>query len=115
MVTGEKVLRVLADYDCWALWISAPPRMENIDPAGPEFALSPALVSELNGWADEYTATLNRDDPMASGFSSEAAEREFSSRGRRLAEEVRAQVGTDWRVTYYDSELGRDVEIQAPA
>jgi hypothetical protein len=41
--------------------------------------------------------------------------REFVARGRRLAEEVRAQVSPGWRVTYYDIELGRDVEIQAPA
>ncbi|MEU4250797.1 hypothetical protein AB0F15_25655 [Amycolatopsis sp. NPDC026612] len=76
--------------------------------------LSSALIRELNRWADDYTATVNRDDPMTSGFLSEAAEEEFAARGRRLAEEVWAQVSPDWRVTYYDSELGRDVEIPAP-
>ncbi|WIX91348.1 hypothetical protein [Amycolatopsis sp. DG1A-15b] len=113
-MTAEKTLRVLADYDCWALWVFAPPRMENVDPADPELGLSPALVGELNRWADEYTATLNRDDPKASSFMAGAEEREFVARGRRLAEEVRAQVSPDWRVTYFDSDLGRDDEIQAP-
>lgn len=106
---------MLADYDCSALWVFAPPRLENIDPAVPELGLSPALVGGLNRWADEYTATLNRDDPKASGFPSAAAEREFVARGRLLAEKVRDQVSPDWRVTYYDSELGRDAEIHAPA
>lgn len=114
-MTVEKTLRVLADYDCWALWAFAPPTMENVDPADPELRLSPALVGELNRWADEYTATLNRDNPTASGFLSEAGKREFVARGRRLAEEVRVQVSPDWQVTYYDSELGHDVEIQDPA
>ncbi|MEU4246912.1 hypothetical protein AB0F15_05820 [Amycolatopsis sp. NPDC026612] len=114
MVTVEKTLRVLADYDCWALWVFAPPRMENVDPADPELGLSPALVGELNRWADEYTATLNRDDPKASSFMAGAEKREFVARGRRLAEEVRAQVSPGWRVTYFDSDLGRDDEIQAP-
>jgi hypothetical protein len=115
VVTAERVLRVLPDYDCWALWVFAPSGMENIDPADPRLGLSPALVRELNGWSDEYTGTLNRDEPMASGFPSEAAEQEFVAQGRRLAEKVRAEVRPDWRVTYYDSELGRDVEIQGPA
>ena len=115
MVTAERKVRVLADYDSWALWVSAPSGMENIDPADPGLGLSPALVRELNRWSSEYTSTLNRDDPLSSGFLSEAAEQEFVVRGRRLAEEVRAQMSPDWRVTYYDSELGRDVEIQASA
>jgi hypothetical protein len=115
VVTAEKTLRVLADYDCWALWVFAPPRTENVDPADPELGLSPALVDELNRWADDYTATLNRDDPKVSGFPSEPAEREFVARGRRLAEEVRAQMSPDWQVTYYDGERGRDVEIPDPA
>ena len=107
----RKTLRVLADYDCRPLWVFAPPRMENVDPADPELGLSPALVGELNRWAGEYTATLDRDDPMASGFPSAAAQREFVARGRRLAEEARAELSPDWRVTYYDNELLRDVEL----
>jgi hypothetical protein len=115
VVTPERVLRVLPDYDCWALWVFAPPGMENIDPADSRLGLSPALARELNHWADEYTGTLNRDDPTASGFLSAAARQEFVAQGRRLAEKVRVEVSPDWRVMYYDSELGRDVEIQAPA
>jgi hypothetical protein len=115
MVTAETKVRVLADYDSWALWVSTPSGTENIDPAEPRLGLSRALVRKLNQWSSEYTSTLNRDDPLNSGFLSEAAEQEFVVRGRRLAEEVRAQVSPDWRVTYYDSELGRDVDIQAPA
>ena len=107
----QKTLRVLADYDCWALWVFAPPRMENVDPADPELGLSQALVGELNRWAGEYAATLDRDDPAASGFPSATAEQEFVARGRRLAGEVRAEMSPDWRVTYHDNGLGRDVEL----
>lgn len=116
MVTAKSgTLRVLADYDCWALWPSTKRGTENVDPADPRLGLSPALARDLNRWADEYTATLDRADPMASGFPSEAAEQDFVAQGRHLAEELRAQVGPEWRVTYYDSGLGRDVEIQGPA
>ena len=110
-MSAGRTLKVLADYDCWALWVSATAGTVNADPADPRLGLSPDLVAELNRWAEEYTATLNRDDPAASGFPSEEAEREFAARGRRLAEAIRAQVGPEWRVTYYDSGLGRDVEI----
>ncbi len=61
----------------------------------------------------DYTATLNRADPPASGFGSAAAERAFVARGRRPAEAVRAEVGSAWRITYHDGELGRDVELPA--
>ncbi|ADJ44036.1 hypothetical protein AMES_2213 [Amycolatopsis mediterranei S699] len=110
-MTAKKTLRVLADYDCWALWVSGPGESGNLDPADPVLGLSPALVRELNRWADDYTATLNRADPRSSGFGSAAAEQAFVARGRRLAEAVRAEVGSDWRVTYHDGELGRDVEV----
>ncbi|MEV5713206.1 hypothetical protein AB0L41_04885 [Amycolatopsis mediterranei] len=113
-MTARKTLRVLADYDCWALWGFRPGAMGNIDPADPVLGLSPALVRELNRWADDYTATLNRADPRASGFGSAAAEQAFVARGRRLAEAVRAEVGSAWRVTYHDGELGRDVELPEP-
>ncbi|MDX3194108.1 hypothetical protein PV458_37420 [Streptomyces sp. MN03-5084-2B] len=103
----------MADYDCWALWILSNSGTENVAPADPRLGLSSALVHDLNRWSDEYTATLDRDDPMASGFPSDAVEQAFVARGHRLAEEVRAQVSPDWRVIYYDSERGRDVEVES--
>ncbi|MEU4219021.1 nucleoside hydrolase [Actinoplanes sp. NPDC026623] len=108
--TGPRVrLRVLPDYHCWALWISGPDVYDNIAPD--TLPLTAELAAGLDGWADEYTATLNDEDPKTSGFASPQEESRFIERGRDLARQVRAQLDDTWTVTYFDLGLRRDVEI----
>src|ERR1051326_5866493 len=106
-----RTIRVLADYHCHALWIADGSRYENIAPRSPELGLSESLVDELDRWASEYTATLRGDDPLASGFESESAENDFIARGRILASRLKRELGVSWTVTYFDSELRRDLMV----
>jgi hypothetical protein len=102
-------LRVLADYQCWALWISGPDVYDNVAPDS--LPLTAELAAALDAWADEYTATLNDEDPASSGFASSDEESRFNERGRELARQVRAQLDDTWTVAYYDLGLSRDIEI----
>lgn len=111
MISLTRAIRVLADYRCHALWIVDGGRYENIAPWSSELGLSDSLVSDLDRWASDYTATLRDDDPLSSGFESEAAECDFIARGRILASRLKRELGISWSVTYFDSGLRRDVMV----
>jgi hypothetical protein len=111
VISQMRSVRVLADYDCFALWASDGTSSENVDPGAPELGLSEPLAQDLDRWADEYSATLDEDDPLSSGFESEAAENAFYARGHELALRVKRELGESWKVSYFDGVLQRDVEI----
>ena len=81
---GQRI-RLMADYGSFPLWHEDGPELGDIDPA--TLPISEALRAELNGWADQYQATLNEDDPAASGFETEAEEEQFKAEGGRLLEQ----------------------------
>lgn len=85
-------IKVMADYDCPPLWWDkGSPEVGPLDPR--TLGLPANLVAALEAWAAAYDATLDRDDPAASGFPSAAAEQAFHEQGRRLAEQVGAVTG----------------------
>ncbi len=104
-----KYIRLLADYDCYALWLCDAPKYVNISPE--TLAISEELAELINQWSDEYDRTLNREDPRSSGFRSLEAERRFVSSGQLLADRLKAELGSDWKVRYYNLILKRDIEI----
>lgn len=112
MGEAEPAIRVLADYGCHALWVLDGGGYRNADPQDEEFGLSESLASDLNSWASDYNATYRDEDPLASGFDSPSAEREFVNRGRLLAERVRREVGKRWTVSYFDMGVGHDVRVE---
>jgi hypothetical protein len=85
------VIRVMADYDSYPLW-----RRDEDGTAN----RSQELADELMRWADDYDRTLNREDPVSSGFPDAAVESEFVERGRRLAGRLAAEVGGRYVVEY---------------
>jgi len=88
----------MADYECWPLWWDEADRVGNISPG--ELGLSDHLSAELFAWASTYDATLNRDNPLSSGFASDDEERLFHEQGRRLAACVADELGSDAAVRY---------------
>lgn len=93
-------IKVMPDYESHPLWWDVEsPKVGNIDPK--EIGLSRELCDQLQGWADEYDATLNRDDPVASGFSSAGAQRDFVQKGRELAGLVAGELGEAASVRYW--------------
>jgi hypothetical protein len=103
-------IRVMPDYNCYPLWKVGPTGVENVDPR--ELAISASLAKELLDWADVYDATLRRDDPASSGFSSSEAEISFENDGVRLWKALINELGESSEVTYF-SQLKRE-EIPAP-
>src|SRR3984957_4579734 len=112
MIPQMKNVRILADYYCFAVWFSGESGDENIAPSSQELGLSEPLARDLDHWAAEYSATLREDDPVNSGFESEAAENDFYARGYQLALRVKRELGESWQVSYFDGVLRRDVQIE---
>jgi len=88
-------LRLMADYQCWALWWDNPGRVGNVDPV--ELGLTPDLCAALNEWAQRYDDTLNQDDPPNSRFATPEELEAFVRDGEALAARVRAALGVDVR------------------
>jgi len=89
----------MADYDCAPLWWDQPDRIGEARPE--ELQLSEELRADLWAWAFAYDATLDRDNPAASGFSSGREEQAFHERGRSLALQVASELGSDAAVRYW--------------
>lgn len=86
----------MADYDCFPLWDASPGRVGNIDPES--LPISPQLKADLMAWATVFDRTLNRDDPLNSGFVNDCAKEAFKAQGRALAERLQAELGLDFEV-----------------
>ncbi len=102
------MIKVMADYDCDPLWILDEEIFDNVPPNARWLGLNDDLVAALDRWAAEYDATLNRDDPIESGFPSSEDKTRFVRRGRELAEQVAAEVGTAFSVSYFDRLEGQE-------
>ena len=102
---------MLADYDCYALWIDDDEGYRNIDPADEKIRLPRELIKDLNAWSAQYSATLNNEDPMSSGFENLEIEKGFVARGLGLARRVKHEVGPTWNVEYFNITKGVDVPV----
>jgi hypothetical protein len=91
-------IKVMTDYECAPLWWDEAGRIGDIKPE--DLALSPQLVTELWAWAGTYDATLDHDDPRASGFASASDEQAFEEQGRLLASAVASEL-PEWSVRYW--------------
>lgn len=91
-------IRVMADYECWPLWWDGDGRVGNIAPS--DLGLSDCLWADLKAWASAYDATLNRDDPLSSGFASSDDQKQFHAQGERLATRVAEELGANAAVRY---------------
>lgn len=76
-----------------------------MDPS--ELPISRDLVGDLMRWAREYDETLDRQDPMASGFAGDKDEAEFYERGRGLARRLGEELSGQYAVEYFDGRTGR--------
>ena len=92
-----KNIKLMPDYGCFALW-----DLDNLGDLNPQTLPIPErLKIRLDAWADTYQATLNEADPAESGFETEALLRDFDAEGRRMWQELRAELGSEYTVQYY--------------
>jgi hypothetical protein len=91
-----RIIKLMADYQCYPLWEASPGQVGNIDPAS--LPISPDLVIRLTEWARLYDANLKLDDPARSGFKSHEERLEFIEIGHRLAKDLQAELGTEYLI-----------------
>jgi hypothetical protein len=104
-----KLLKLMADYECWPLWeYSDDDLVDNVNPD--DLPLTDDLKLALHNWKAAYDRTLNRQCPQDSGFPSPAAEEAFEMEGRRLWKELQAQLGPEYKVVYFSQREGRLLE-----
>jgi hypothetical protein len=94
-----RLLKLMTDYDAFPLWELFEDGVRNVSPD--ELPLSGELRAALVSWAAAYDGTLDPDDPALSGFASPAEEDAFEAEGRRLCQELQAQLGPAYQVVYY--------------
>lgn len=93
-----KKIKLMADYQCYPLWLNSDDAFGNIDPNS--LPISNVLKNELNSWSDKYDETLNLDDPLTSGFATLDDERVFRKMGQSLKEKLQMKLGDDYEVIY---------------
>ena len=87
----------MADYECFPLW--GVDRVGNVDPE--DLPLSDETKSWLERWAEAYDQTLNRQDPLSSGFATQQDEDAFESEGKALWNKLKDELGSAYHVLYY--------------
>lgn len=91
-----KVIKFMADYQCYPLWDMSSGMYGDIDPES--LPISRELKASIAKWANDFDLTLNEDDPMSSGFKTIEEEFEFKKRGRALIDRLREELGSDYEV-----------------
>ncbi|MBM9508523.1 hypothetical protein [Actinacidiphila acididurans] len=89
-------LRLSPEIQCHPTWLEKDGAVENVAPE--KLPVSPELAAALNEWRDRWDATYDMDDPMNSGFSSDAEEQKFRQDGESLAARLESELGPDWVV-----------------
>lgn len=94
VIVKARILKLMADYDCFPLWEQSESGVENVDPAS--LPISAGLRDMLDDWAQRYDDTLNRDDPARSGFRTPDAEATFKGDGEVLLQRLRTELKQDY-------------------
>ena len=90
----------MADYESYATWLEDDHGVTNIDPG--KLGISRDLALALQCWASDFDRTLNRSEPLSSGFSSDAESAEFASRGEELSRRLAEETADRFTVIYQD-------------
>lgn len=109
MDTNKNAVKVMAEYESFPLWRTNSGGPANIDPAS--LPISDELAQALLDWADSYDRTLDRDDPLSSGFPDAAAENYFYAQGEQLARQLAAELGPNYAVEYFDGRSGHTAPV----
>jgi hypothetical protein len=76
----------MAEYESYPLWDSYE-GLHNVDPF--DLPIPGVLANAVTEWSDEYTATLNRSEPLASGFADVASGGAWLRAGAAIANRLR--------------------------
>lgn len=91
-----RVLKLMADYQCFPLWEASPGVVGNINPS--DLPITELLQSRLMAWAEEFDKTLDMDDPAKSGFRTPQAQENFIKSGVELGQQLQDELGPEYSV-----------------
>jgi hypothetical protein len=92
-----QTIKVMPDYECDPLWVEG---VGNMPPSS--FPISDELATLLWDWSSEYDQTLNQEYPPESGFKTKEIEQAFVEKGKELALKLKAQLGNEYNVVYFN-------------
>jgi hypothetical protein len=101
----------MADYICYPLWGLDDPDFGDIDPRS--LPLKRETILRLDHWADVYDGILNIEDPISSGFETEADEEDWIQEGVLLWKLLQQELGPDYKVYFLVPELA-STELASP-
>jgi hypothetical protein len=90
----------MVDYGAYPFWLLDEVPAQNL--SARELNASAGLTADLEAWANTYDETLDRDDPMSSGFATEQEHKEWVASGRELASRLQKELGEGFRIIYVD-------------
>jgi hypothetical protein len=93
-------LTIRAEFHTSGLWSSEPALLGDVEFEELGHAVSPALVARFEQWRDRWDAIFDDDYPPDSSFRSAADEQRFIADGARLRDELAAELGPGWDVSY---------------
>ncbi|PKE27836.1 hypothetical protein CWS43_24470 [Rahnella sp. AA] len=93
-----KIIKLMADYQCFPLWEASPGVVGNIDPR--DLPISEALQVRLLEWASVYDCTLDMNDPAFSGFEHAELAESFKKNGLELVTMLQTELGTEYSVIH---------------
>jgi hypothetical protein len=91
-----RTIKLMTDYECFPLWEISDDVSENLDPC--KLPISEELKCALQNWANQYDETLNHQDPLASCFASESAEKLFQEEGEKLFQWLEKELGSTFKI-----------------
>jgi hypothetical protein len=103
----SKIIKLMADYDCFPTWEVFDDGTENINPDSLD--ISDQLKKDLEVWSDAYDQTINIDDPGNSKLLNPDLEKKIETEGKRLWSELKKQLNPSYKVLYF-SEQSRLIE-----
>jgi len=103
-----KRIKLMADYQSFPLWWASPPLVGNIDPSS--LPIDSETIRRLNAWACAFDATLNSEEPLASGFASAEEEVAFEREGLDLWRHLRKQLQGSYELVYFSQHQNREYD-----
>lgn len=94
-----EIIKLKPDYDCFPLWGIGFQTVENLDPK--ELPISQELQFMLYEWQKKFDDTLDRGDPINSGFESDVEERDFDRDGRAIWKRLSQELSGSYKVQYF--------------
>lgn len=98
------IIKIMADYECFPLWLISDKKFENISPEN--LPLTPSLKDRISEWQRQFDLTLNRTDPAQSGFKNAQEEQEFEDEGLAIWQFLQRELIKLYEIKYFSAKDG---------